>query len=234
MTLGASTSTNKSLKDIDELMSTLIDFSRYIMGGLKIKNLTREILLGPAFRLLKGTCSNYAELEYDFEECYKALSEKLDWENPEGGDYPFDISKPLPLITNGNRQRTKAAKYDLHGIEDMVPNIWSPVKVAYDRYALWVTHVKVMRKQGYGYLEEIVNQLTNLSGDDIADFAIALRMFTRSLVIQKHYQEYRYEVLADEKMEHIGKENSSFHDQGHQQAAKGKEDDEEFGEIRWW
>ncbi|GJU20903.1 hypothetical protein Tco_1154245 [Tanacetum coccineum] len=41
----------------------------------------------PAFRLLKGTRSTYAELEYDFEECYTALSEKLDWENPEGGDY---------------------------------------------------------------------------------------------------------------------------------------------------
>ncbi|GJU90496.1 hypothetical protein Tco_1302919 [Tanacetum coccineum] len=139
-----------------------------------------SVLLGPAFRLLKGTRSSYAELEYDFEECYKALSEKLDWENPEGGDYPFDLSKPLLLITRGNRQRTKAAQYDLPGIEDMVPNIWSPVKVAYDRYALWgiahwreqhksfyafargmqrimaVTHVSVMRKHGYGYLEEIV------------------------------------------------------------------------------
>ncbi|GKE61710.1 hypothetical protein Tco_1512077 [Tanacetum coccineum] len=54
---------------------------------------------------------------------------------------------------------------------------------------LVVTHVKVMRKHGYGYLEEIVvrraDNLTNLSGDDVADFAIALRMFTRSLVIQK-------------------------------------------------
>ncbi|GKB07013.1 hypothetical protein Tco_0835246, partial [Tanacetum coccineum] len=39
----------------------------------------------PAFRLLKGTRSNYAELEYDFEECNKALSKKLDWENPDGG-----------------------------------------------------------------------------------------------------------------------------------------------------
>ncbi|GJV92817.1 putative reverse transcriptase domain-containing protein [Tanacetum coccineum] len=54
----------------------------------------------PAFKLLKGTRSNFAELEYDFEECYKALSEKLDWENPEGGDYPFDLSKSLPLITS--------------------------------------------------------------------------------------------------------------------------------------
>ncbi|GJS68958.1 hypothetical protein Tco_0683523 [Tanacetum coccineum] len=76
MTLAASTSTDKLLKDFDELMSTPIDFSGYILNGLKIKNLTQEILLGPAFRLLKGTRSNYAELEYDFEECYKALSEK--------------------------------------------------------------------------------------------------------------------------------------------------------------
>nr|GFB10317.1 hypothetical protein [Tanacetum cinerariifolium] len=30
--------------------------------------------------------------------------EKLDWENPEGGDYPFDLTKPLPLVMNENRQ----------------------------------------------------------------------------------------------------------------------------------
>nr|GEZ38186.1 hypothetical protein [Tanacetum cinerariifolium] len=104
MTLSASTSTCKSLKEFDKLMSTPIDFSSYILNGLKIENLTQEILLGPAFRLLKGTRSNYVELEYDFEECCKALSEKLDWENPEGGDYPFDLSKPLTLIIRGNRQ----------------------------------------------------------------------------------------------------------------------------------
>ncbi|GKB26943.1 hypothetical protein Tco_0866344 [Tanacetum coccineum] len=105
MTLAASTSTDKSLKDFDELISTPIDLSGYILNGLKIENLTQEILLGPAFRLLKGTRSNYVKLEYDFEECYKALSVKLDWENPEGGDYPYDLSKPLPLIKSGKRQR---------------------------------------------------------------------------------------------------------------------------------
>ncbi|GJZ14596.1 hypothetical protein Tco_0550273 [Tanacetum coccineum] len=149
MNIAASNLTDKSFKDFDELMSTLIDFSSFVLNGLKIQNLTQEILLGPAFRLLKGTRSNYAELEYDFEECYKALSEKLDWENPEGGDYPFDLSKPLPLITWGKRQRvpfkffinndlkylqggistmtyttsttkTNAIKYDLPSIEDMI------------------------------------------------------------------------------------------------------------------
>ncbi|GJZ24740.1 hypothetical protein Tco_0562199, partial [Tanacetum coccineum] len=75
-------SAKKPSKTFDELMSTPIEFSVFIMNGLKIKNLTQETLLGPSFRLLKGTHSNYAELEYDFEECYKALSKKLDWENP--------------------------------------------------------------------------------------------------------------------------------------------------------
>ncbi|GKB70791.1 hypothetical protein Tco_0932203 [Tanacetum coccineum] len=258
----------------------------------------------PAFRLLKGTRSNYVELEYDFEECYKALLEKLDWENPKGSDYPFDLSKPLPLIMHGKRQivpfeyfikndlkylqrgvstmtyttsttKTKAAQYDLPGIEDMVLNIWSPVKVSYDKYALWgishwreqhksfyayargrqsredvystkhilaVTHVKVMRKHGYGYLEEIIvrtannvlyrfkegdfprlqindiedmlllvvqNRLTNLLGDDVADFAIALRMFTRSLFIQKRVEDLQLGVESYQKQINITKPDTT-------------------------
>nr|GFC73766.1 hypothetical protein [Tanacetum cinerariifolium] len=81
----------KLSKTFDELMSTPIDFFAYIMNGLKITNITQETLLGPAFRLLKGIRTKYTELEYDFEECYKALSKKLDWENPKGSDYPFHL-----------------------------------------------------------------------------------------------------------------------------------------------
>nr|GEW93280.1 hypothetical protein [Tanacetum cinerariifolium] len=149
-------SADKLSKTFDESMSTPIDFSAYIKNGLKISNLTQETLLGPAFKLLKGTHSNYAELKYDFEECYKALSEKLDLDNPKGGAYPFDLTNLLPLVMNESRQmvlidyffnnnlkylqgeiltmtytnsltKTKATQYDLPGIEDMVPNIWSPI-----------------------------------------------------------------------------------------------------------
>ncbi|GKA14004.1 hypothetical protein Tco_0693650 [Tanacetum coccineum] len=152
--------------------------------------------------------------------------------------------------------KTKAAQYDLPGIEDMVLNIWVSVKFAYDKHALWgishwrekcksfyryvrvlqsrhdvystkrilaVTQVEVMKKHGYGYLKEIVvrradndlyrlkegdfprlrindikdmlllvvqNWLINLLGDDIFNFAIALRMFTRSLVLHKKRDPY--------------------------------------------
>ncbi|GJY36153.1 hypothetical protein Tco_0421531 [Tanacetum coccineum] len=291
---------DKLSKTFDDLKSTPIDFFAYIMNGLKIFNLTQEALLGPAFKLLKGTRSNYAELEYDFEECYKALSEKLNWDNPKGSGYPFDLTKPLPLAINGNHQmvpvdyffnndlkclqggiltityttsltKTKATQYDIPGIEDMVPNIWSPVKVAYDKHALWgishwtdqcksfygyarglesrhdvystkhileVTQVEVIRKHRYGYLKEIVvrradndlytfkegdfpclcindiedmlllvvqNRLTNLSGGDVFDFAIALRMFTRSLVIQKRVEDIQLGVESYQKKINVTK-----------------------------
>ncbi|GJR35922.1 hypothetical protein Tco_1211606 [Tanacetum coccineum] len=48
--------------------------------------------------------------------------------------------------------KTKAAQYDLPGIEDMVPNIWSPVKVAYNKHALWgISHWRKQRKTFYAY-----------------------------------------------------------------------------------
>nr|GEV01977.1 hypothetical protein [Tanacetum cinerariifolium] len=157
----------------------------------------------------------------------------------------------------------------------MVPNIWSPVKVAYDKHALWgishwrdqrktfyayargiqsrgddysskrilaVTHVSVMRKHRYGYLEKIVvrradnklykfkegdfprlrindiedmlllvvqNQLINLSGDDVADFAIALRMFTRSLVIKKRVEDLQLGVESYQKQINVTKPDTT-------------------------
>nr|GEV87642.1 hypothetical protein [Tanacetum cinerariifolium] len=52
----------------------------------------------PAFNLLKDSCKSFVELEFHFEECYKVVVDRLDWNNPEGHEYPFDLSKPLPLI----------------------------------------------------------------------------------------------------------------------------------------
>ncbi|GJS95454.1 hypothetical protein Tco_0802422 [Tanacetum coccineum] len=63
----------------DELMHTPIDFSAFVMNCLKIDNLTKEILVGPTYNLLKGTCKSYVELDYTMEECYHDLSEQLDW-----------------------------------------------------------------------------------------------------------------------------------------------------------
>ncbi|GJR11371.1 hypothetical protein Tco_0794023 [Tanacetum coccineum] len=195
MTLASSA--DKPSKNFDELMSTPIDFSTYIMNGLKISNLTQETLLGPAFRLLKGTRTNYNELEYDFEECYKALSEKLDWENPEGGDYPFDLTKPLHLVMSGNHQKVPVdyffnndLKYLQGGVSTMT-------------YTTSITKTKADQYDLPGI--EDMNRLTNLSGDDVSDFAIALRMFTRSLVIQKRVEDLQLGVESYQKKINVTK-----------------------------
>ncbi|GJV37741.1 retrovirus-related pol polyprotein from transposon TNT 1-94 [Tanacetum coccineum] len=82
----------------DELMDTSFNFSAFVLNWLNIKDLTQEILVGPEFELLKGTCKSLTELEYHLEECSKATTERIDWHNPEGKQYPFDLSKPLLLI----------------------------------------------------------------------------------------------------------------------------------------
>ncbi|GJX63307.1 hypothetical protein Tco_0296207 [Tanacetum coccineum] len=110
------------------------------------------------------------------------------------------------------------------------------------RFLIIITHVSVMRKHGYGYLEEIVvrradnalyrfkegdfprlrindiedmlilmvqNRLINLSRDDVADFAIALRMFTRSLVIQKRVEDLQLRVESYQKKINVTKPDTT-------------------------
>nr|GEZ17177.1 hypothetical protein [Tanacetum cinerariifolium] len=107
---------------------------------------------------------------------------------------------------------------------------------------LAVTHVSIMRKHGYGYLEEIVvrradnvlyrfkegdflqlrindiedmlllvvqNRLTNILRDDVANFAIELRMFTRCLVIQKRVEDIQLGVKSYQKQISVTKPNTT-------------------------
>ncbi|GJZ60654.1 hypothetical protein Tco_0616470 [Tanacetum coccineum] len=233
---------------------------------------------------LMTTPIDFSKLEYHFQECFNSLTDWLDWNNPKGDCYPFDLSKPLPLqghlghltvaidyffnndleyLKSSGLERmyttsitkTKASRYKIEGIKDMVTTIWSPTKVGYDKDALkvikqwgegrklWhisqlnkfskhnvystkkilrVKSVSVKKLHGYGHLEEIVvkradrqfykfkegdfmdlhlndiedmlllavqHKLFHLTDSDIFDFIVALRMFTRSLVIKKHVED---------------------------------------------
>ncbi|GJZ95100.1 hypothetical protein Tco_0667303 [Tanacetum coccineum] len=52
------------------------------------------------------------------------------------------------------------------------------------------------------------NRLTNLSGDNVADFAIVLRMFTKSLVIQKRVEDLQLGVESYQNKINITKPDS--------------------------
>ncbi|GJR82087.1 hypothetical protein Tco_0152872 [Tanacetum coccineum] len=241
------------------------------MNRLKVDTLTLELLAGPTFDLMKGSCKSLVELEYFFEEVYKATTDQLDWNNPEGQQYPHDLRKPLPLIPNSRgRQvipfdhfinndlaylsggvssqkyttsvtKTKAADYGhIKWIEDLVPNrMWSQVPISYDKHALWgISHWGRKRQQFYGFaanrestrditvckdddklytfkegnfnrlgIQDIKDmlllflqgKLTNLIVEEHLAFDVSVRMFTRSIVIQRRVEDLQLGVKSYQK-----------------------------------
>nr|GEZ86579.1 hypothetical protein [Tanacetum cinerariifolium]GEZ86599.1 hypothetical protein [Tanacetum cinerariifolium] len=108
-------SASKDPLTFNDLMATPIEFSKYVLNGLKIDNLTQDILLGHAFNLLKGTHRTIAadyfvnnDLEY-----LKTFDPKV--------TYTTSIAK------------TKAAQYEIKGIKDMVPTLRSTIKHVYEK-----------------------------------------------------------------------------------------------------
>nr|GEV93780.1 hypothetical protein [Tanacetum cinerariifolium] len=124
----------------NDLIATPIEFSKYVLNGLKIENLTQDTLLGPAFNLLKCTCSN-KEDRYPFD-----LSKPLPLQGPPGhetvvADYFFkndleylNTSDPEVTYTT-SIIKIKATRYEIRVIKDMVPTLWSTIKHAYDKDA---------------------------------------------------------------------------------------------------
>nr|GFB38948.1 hypothetical protein [Tanacetum cinerariifolium] len=75
------------------------------MNRLKVDTLTPELLAGPTYELMKGSCKSLVELKFFLEEVYKVTTNQLHWNNPEGHRYPHNLLKPLPLIPNSRGRR---------------------------------------------------------------------------------------------------------------------------------
>nr|GEU53082.1 retrovirus-related Pol polyprotein from transposon TNT 1-94 [Tanacetum cinerariifolium] len=85
-------------KSFNELMDTPLDFSTFMLNQLNVNTLNPELLAGLTFELMKGSYKSLVELEYFLEEVYKETTDQLEWNNPEGQQYPHDLRKALPLI----------------------------------------------------------------------------------------------------------------------------------------
>ncbi|GJS76634.1 hypothetical protein Tco_0726515 [Tanacetum coccineum] len=94
-----------SHESFNKLMDTPLEFSAFMLNRLKVDTLTPELLAGPTFELMKGSCKSLVKLEYFLEEVYKATTDQLDWNNPDEQQYPHDLRKPLPLIPNSRGHR---------------------------------------------------------------------------------------------------------------------------------
>nr|GFB16319.1 hypothetical protein [Tanacetum cinerariifolium] len=281
----------------NEILDTPIDFSNFIMNRLCVDTLTPELLAGPTYELMKGSCTSLTELEYHMEEVYKATTDQLDWVNPEGQQYPHNLLQPLPLIPDNRGRRvipfahfvnndleylrggslsqkyttsvtkTKAADYrHIKWIEDLVPRtMWIQEPLNYDKHALWgvshwgrkcqqfyglainresaldvysnrriiaVTNLMIVEWHKYKHLDWISirrddnkiykfkegdfkrlrlqdiedmllllvqRKLSNLTVEERFDFNVSLRMFTKSIVIQRRVEDLQLGVESYQK-----------------------------------
>nr|GEX32507.1 hypothetical protein [Tanacetum cinerariifolium] len=124
----------------NKLLHTPIDFSNFIMNQLGVDTLTSELLAGPTYELMRGSCNSLTELEYHLEEVYKAITDQLDWVNPEGQQYRHNLLQPLPLIPDNQGRR-------------------------------------------------VIPKLFNLTIEERFAYNVSLRMFTRSIVIQRRMED---------------------------------------------
>ncbi|GKB04268.1 hypothetical protein Tco_0832411 [Tanacetum coccineum] len=61
-------------------------FGKLVKKIFKKDKITKADVDGPSFELLKGTCKNSIELEYNMIQVNLALTDQIDWVNPESGD----------------------------------------------------------------------------------------------------------------------------------------------------
>ncbi|GJQ97580.1 hypothetical protein Tco_0008719 [Tanacetum coccineum] len=190
-------------------------------------------LLHPTFELMKGTCKSLTELEYFYEEVYKATTEKLDWINPEGRQYPHDLRQPLPLVSN---ILTVFVFIPFHHFINNTISTYVGIshwgKKRRQLYAIAVTKVEIVEWQNYKHLDWITvrrdddvlykfkegdfhrlriqdiedmllllvqGKVTNLNVEERIAFNVSLRMFTRSVVIQRRVEDLQLGVESYQK-----------------------------------
>nr|GEZ86929.1 hypothetical protein [Tanacetum cinerariifolium] len=275
-----------SRSSFNELLDTPLDFFNFIMNRLRVDTLTPELLVGPTFDLMKGSCTSMIELEYHLEEIYKATTNQLDWVNPEGQQYPHNLLQPLSLIPNNrgrhvipfahfinndleylrgeevykattdqldwvnpegqqyphnllqplplipDNQGRRVIPFD-HFINNDLEYLRGAQPIDYNRHALWgashwgrkrqqfygytvnresaldvcskrriiaVTELKIVEWHDYKNLDWISGRkLSNLTVEERFAFNVSLRMFTRSIVIQRHVEDLQLGVESYQK-----------------------------------
>nr|GEY13718.1 hypothetical protein [Tanacetum cinerariifolium] len=251
-----------SRSSFNELMDTHLDFSNFLMNRLRVDTLTLELLVGPTYELMKGSCKSLIELEYHLEEVYKATTDQLDWVNPEGQQYPHNLLQPLPLIPNNRGRRVihlSTSSTTTLSIFVEVPqagrkrqqfygfavNRESTRDVYSKRRIILVTELKIVEWHSYKHLDWITvrqdddklykfkegdfkrlriqdiedmlmllvqGKLTNLTVEERFAFNVSLRMFTRSIVIQRRVEDLQLGVESYQKKLNLTKPDSYQND----------------------
>nr|GEV09401.1 hypothetical protein [Tanacetum cinerariifolium] len=212
----------------NELMDTPLDFSNFLMNRLRVDTLTPELLAGPTYELMKGSCKSLIELEYHLEELYKAtrrstiedLVPKTMWIHE-----PIDYDKhALWGVSHWGRKRHQFYGFTVN--QEFARDVYSKRRISA------VTELKIVEWHSYKHLDWIIvrrdddklykfkegdfkrlciqdikdmlllliqGKLTNLTVEERFAFNVSLSMFTRSIVIQQRMEDLQLGVESYQK-----------------------------------
>nr|GEV60893.1 hypothetical protein [Tanacetum cinerariifolium] len=226
----------------NKMIDTPVNFSSFAMNQLKVDTLTLELLAGPTYELMKGSCKSLVELEFFLEEPLPLIP------NSEGRRIiPFNhfINNDLGYLRSGASSqkyttsvtKTKTADYrHIKWIEDLFYGFAVNRESAQDVYSkrriIAITELQIIEWQNYKHLDWIIvrrdddklykfkegdferlriqdikdimlllvqGKLTNLTVDKCFAFNVSLRMFTRSIVIQRRMKDLQLGVKSYQK-----------------------------------
>nr|GFA24079.1 hypothetical protein [Tanacetum cinerariifolium] len=185
-----------SRASFNELMDTLVDFSAFLMNQLNVDTLTPELLVGLTYELMKGSCKSLVELEIFLEEVYKAITDQLDWNNlvRTALDDRFKgiRMKYLPQTIWKRSDKERAAAMiqviDKQRLEKFVGG-----RLEGDLKRLRIQDIEDM------LLLLVQGKLTNLTVEERFAFNVSLRMFTKSIVIQRRMEDLQFGVESYQK-----------------------------------
>ncbi|GJV57489.1 hypothetical protein Tco_1458494 [Tanacetum coccineum] len=157
-------------ESFDELTDSTFDFSAFVLNRLNVQTLTPELLAGPTFELMKGTCRSLTELEYFCEEVYKATTESIRLDQPE-----VSISRII---------------CDSHYLRRDDDVLYNSQKATHRLRIQDIEDMLLLLVQG---------KVTNLSVEERIAFNVSLRMFTRRVVIQRRVEDLQLGVESYQK-----------------------------------
>nr|GEW15119.1 hypothetical protein [Tanacetum cinerariifolium] len=211
-----------SRSSFNELMDTPVDFSAFLINRLKVVTLTPELLAGPTYELMKGSCKSRHVIPFD-----NFINNDLEYLY--GGAFS---RKYTTSVT-----KTKVADYGyINWIEDLfygsAVNRESARDVYSKRRIIVVTKLQIVKWHDYKHLDWIIvrrdddklykfkegdfkrlriqdiedmllllvqGKLINLTVKERFAFNVSLRMFIRSIVIQRRMKDLQLGVESYQK-----------------------------------
>nr|GEV21373.1 hypothetical protein [Tanacetum cinerariifolium] len=182
-----------SRSSFNELMDTPVDFSAFLMNWLKVETLTPELLDGPTYELMKGSCKILVELEFFLEEVYKATTDQLDLLTPKESARDVYSKRRIIAITELKIVEWHNYKHldwiTVHRDDDKLYKFKEG-----DFKRLCIQDIKDM------LLLLVQGKLTYLTVEECFAFNVSLRMFTRSIIAYSNPRGFIYQNKDKQNM----------------------------------